>query len=203
MRPPGVTRPLILVSSAVLIADRVNPPFSIAALNAQSADRGVGVEVRHVRVRSSSAAAPPASARAPTRGSSSAGTPRRCRANELMIAPSTSPQVPWRKLRREVRPGQDELLRQLELLELLDDRRPCRRRGPEPERLRAGVLHLGQLGREVRRRRARRSSCPRSGARSLLASFATCAGPSRPKPPLSPISQTFLIPSLRRYAASL
>src|SRR6266545_1166720 len=37
----------------------------------------------------------------------------------------------------------------------------------------------------------------------LLASFATCAGPSRPKPPLSPISHTRLIFSFRRYAASL
>ena len=85
---------------------------------------------------------------------------------EFTMAPFTSPHVPCQELRRHVGASQYELLWQLELLELLHDRRTGRRRRPKPERLRAGALDLPSAPPRSRSTPARRSSCPRSRGRT-------------------------------------
>ena len=88
---PGVTKPLILVSSAVLIAGRVSPPLSIAALNAHSA---VAVSTSKFETgRSSIFCSSAACARTGfVFGRNAQTVPR----YELMIAPLTSRAVPGR-----------------------------------------------------------------------------------------------------------
>ena len=194
--PAGVTSPRSFVSSASLILSRVAPPLDRRLVRPKrSAASPSKFETGRLRIFRSSAAC--ARTGFDLRQERPCGREERVDDRAVHVAARA-----LEELRRDVGAGQHEPLRQLELLELLHDRRARRRRRPEPERLGVGVLDPRQLGGEVgRSRREDRRVHDLEAVR--LRELRTWFGPSRPYAPLSPMSQTRLMPRLFRYFASL
>ena len=195
--PPGVTNPLSFVSIAVLIAAREKPPRSIAALNAH---RAVPVSTskletsrRIIRCRSA-----PCARTGFFLGNDSHTVPR----YELMIAPLTAGQFPDRNCGDRFAPVSTSRCGSCSDRNCFTIVDPAgvavqshRAWAPEFFTLVSSAVKSVVAGEKI----VVSTTC----SPYARASFATCAGPSRPKPPLSPISQTREIFSFRRYAASL